>query len=151
KYTGTHLRSDYVMERQPAEVTIAGRSFARLDYTSPAAALHWTTLATQIRCHIVQFTFTSPDHALIEQLVTGMGDLKLPPEAAVSSGSGGGGDPVCIKDYANSANVLNRVDPLLTDRRFNPIPVRVIIDVKGRIRHIHFISSFPEQASTITN
>ncbi len=151
RYTGAHLRGDYVVERQPTEVTVAGHSFVRLDYTSPAAELHWATLATQIRCHTVQFTFTSPDPAVVAELVARMVELKLPLEAGLSGGSGGGGEPVCIKDYASGANVLNRVDPMLTDRRFNPIPVRVIIDVKGHVRHIHFVSSFPEQARIITD
>jgi hypothetical protein len=149
-YAGSHLRADYVVERQPAQVTIAGRSFVRLDYGSPAATLHWAILATQIRCHTVQFTFTSADPAVIEQLVAGMNELQLPAEAGLSSGAGGEGTPVCVSDYANSGQVINRVDPLLTDRRYNPIPVRVIIDVHGRIKHIHFISSFPEQAHIIT-
>jgi hypothetical protein len=43
------------------------------------------------------------------------------------------------------------VDPIFTNRRYNPIPVRVVIDVNGEVKHIHFISSFPEQAKTITD
>jgi hypothetical protein len=148
-YTGSHLRADYVVVRQPTEVKIAGHSFVRLDYTSPVAALHWATLATQIRCHTVQFTFTSSDPALIEHLVAGMSAMKLPPEAGLSSGAGGDGAPLCVKDYASGGNVLNRVEPIFTERRYNSIPVRVVIDVNGKVKHIHFISSFAEQAKTI--
>jgi hypothetical protein len=150
-YTGSHLRADYVVERQPAEVKIAGHSFVRLDYGSPVAALHWAVLATQIRCHTVQFTFTSTDPQVIEHLVTEMSTLKLPPEAGLASGAGGGEAPLCVKDYASGGNVLNRVDPIFTDRRYNPIPVRVVIGVNGSVKHIHFISSFPEQAKTIAD
>src|SRR4051812_2123340 len=39
---------------------------------------------------------------------------------------------------------LNRVDPILTDRRFNSIPVRFVIDTSGKVKFIHFISSFPD-------
>lgn len=151
KYTGSHLRADYEVERQPAELRIAGHSFVRLDYVSPVAMLHWATLATQIRCHIVQFTFTSPDPKLIERLVAGMGEIKLPPEAGLTSGSGDDGAPICVRDYTSGGNVLNRVDPILTDRRYNSIPVRVVIDVHGKVKHIHVISSFPQQARTITD
>jgi hypothetical protein len=150
-YTGSHLRADYVVERQPAEVKIAGHSFVRLDYASPVAALHWATLATQIRCHTVQFTFTSTDPALIERLVAQMSAMKLPPEAGLSSGGGGDGEPICIKDYASGGNVLTRVEPMLASPRYNPIPVRVVIDVKGKVKHIHFISSFSEQAKNIAD
>jgi hypothetical protein len=150
KYAGSHLRADYIVERQPSQVNVAGHSFVRLDYMSPVAALHWTVLATQIRCHTLQFTFTSTDLDLIEHLVAGMGSMKLPAEAG-GSGAGGGAAPICIEDYATGGNLLNRVDPIFTDRRYNPIPVRVVIDATGRIKHIHFISSFPEQARTITD
>jgi hypothetical protein len=37
------------------------------------------------------------------------------------------------------------------DHRFNPIPVRLIIDRYGRVKHIHIISAFPEQAKIITD
>jgi len=148
-YTGSHLRADYVVERQPTEVRIAGHSFVRLDYVSPVARLHWAVLATQIRCHTVQFTFTSTDPELTEHLVKEMSAMKLPPEAGLASGAGGGNAPLCVKDFASGGNVLNRVDPIFTDRRYNPIPVRVVIGANGSVKHIHFISSFPEQAKTI--
>lgn len=148
-YTGSHLRADAKVERPPTEVTVAGHSFARLDYVSPVTELHWTVLATQIRCHSVQFTFTSTDPKVIQQLVSQMSGMVLPVEAGLSSGKGGGPVPLCIKDYASGGNVLNRVDPILTDRRFNSIPVRVVIDTSGKVKHSHFISSFPEQARVI--
>jgi hypothetical protein len=150
-YAGSHLRADYRVERPPAEVKVAGRSFVRLDYVSPATELHWAVLATQIRCHTLEFTFTSSNPEVIEHLVAGMGEMKLPGEAGVSSGQGGGAAPLCVKDYASGGNVVNRVDPIFTDRRFNSIPVRVVIDTGGKVKHIHFISSFPEQARTITD
>jgi hypothetical protein len=150
-YTGSHLRADYAVERQPAEVKIAGHSFVRLDYVSPVATLHWAMLATQIRCHTVQFTFTSTDPKLIEGLVAGMSAMKLPPEAGLSSGAGGDEAPICVKDYARGGNVLNRVEPIFANPRYNPIPVRVVIDVNGKVKHIHFISSFPEQAKTLAD
>jgi hypothetical protein len=151
RYAGSHLRADYTVERPPTAVNIAGRSFVRLDYFSPVTELHWAVLATQIRCHTVQFTFTSVDPKVIESLVGGMGAMQLPTEAGLSSGKDGDATPLCLKDYAAGGNVLNRVDPIFSDRRFNAIPVRVVIDATGKVKHIHFISSFPEQARTITD
>jgi hypothetical protein len=138
-FTATHLRADNHVERPPTEVTIAGRSFARLDYVSPVTELHRTLLVTQIRCHTVQFTFTSTDPGVIDRLVTGMQKMTLGADA-----------PLCIKDYATGTHVLNRVDPILTDRRFNSIPVRVVIDTAGKVKFVHIISAFPDQARTIT-
>jgi hypothetical protein len=64
---------------------------------------------------------------------------------------GGGAVPVCIRNYAQSENVIERVDPVFTQRRFNPVPVRIIIDKEGNVKHIHFLSAFPDQAKAITD
>jgi hypothetical protein len=134
--TGSPLRADYVVEHPPTEVTVAGRSFARLDYYSPVTELHRTVLATQIRCHAVQFTFTGTSPQVIDQQIAAMQGMKF-----------GATSPLCVQGY-NS--VLTRVDPIITDRRFNSIPVRVVIDTSGKVKFIHFISAFPDQARAIT-
>jgi len=149
KYAKETLAPDYTVERQPTEVRIADHTFARFDYMSSVAGLHWYVLATEIRCHMVQFVFTSRDTQLLETLIRDMNKLKLPAEADPSSGAGGGDYPVCIKDYATPENVISRTDPVLTENRFNPIPVRIIIDKNGKVKHIHFISAFPEQSKAI--
>jgi hypothetical protein len=149
-YTKDHLNSDYKVEQPPTEVRIANHSFVRLDYGSPVAELHWHVLATQIRCHVVQFIFTSRDTELAEQLIREMNQIKLPAEAGTSSGAGGGDVPTCIKDYASGENVLESVDPFFAERRFNPVPVRIIIDKEGKVKHIHFLSAFPGQAGAIS-
>jgi hypothetical protein len=46
---------------------------------------------------------------------------------------------------------VEKEDPIFSERRFNPIPVRVIIDKEGKVKHIHFLSAFPEQAKAITD
>jgi hypothetical protein len=56
---------------------------------------------------------------------------------------------VCIKNYASDANVIERVEPVLTQQRYNAIPVRIIIDKDGKVKHIHFLSAFPEQQKVI--
>jgi Gram-negative bacterial TonB protein C-terminal len=150
-YTKNHLNADYEVEQPPTEVHIANHSFIRFDYFSPVAELHWHVLATQIRCHVVQFVFTSRDTDLIENLIQQMNTMKLPTETNPTSGTGGGDAPVCIKDYARGENVVEREDPILAERTFNPVPVRIIIDKEGKIKHIHFLSAFPSQAKSITD
>jgi hypothetical protein len=138
-FTRNHLQADYKVTRAPTQITLAGHSFVRFDYFSPVAGLHWYVLATQIRCHIVQFVFTSRDMKLLGQLLEGVASVKLSGEEV----------PVCIKDYASPENLVERVDPILTGRKFNPIPVRVIIDKEGRVKHTHILSAFPEQSKAI--
>jgi hypothetical protein len=150
-YTKEHLIPDYKVEEPPVVLRIANHSFVRFDYGSPVAELHWNVLATQIRCHVVQFIFTSHDTELAEQLIRAMNQIKLPAEAGATSGAGGGNVPTCIKDYASGENVLESVDLVFAERRFNPVPVRIIIDRKGKVKHIHFLSAFPDQAKAITD
>jgi Gram-negative bacterial TonB protein C-terminal len=150
-FTKDHLIADNKVEQPPTPVTIAGHSFIRFDYGSPIAELHWHVLATQIRCHVVQLVFTSRDTTLAESLIQQMNKMILPAEAGAIAGTGGGDVPVCIKDYANDENIIEREDPVFAERRFNPVPVRIIIDKEGKVKHIHFLSAFPEQAKAITD
>lgn len=145
------LRPEYQVERQPKVVNIANHSFIRFDYVAPVADLHWYVLATEIRCHALEFVFTSRDPALLEALIEQMNKMKLPAETDPVSGTGGDDVPVCIKDYASSKNLIHKVDPVITDRKFNPIPVRIIISKTGKVKHIHFLSAWPQQAEIITN
>ena len=150
-YRKDRLNAEYEVEQPPQLVTIAGHSFVRLDYASTLAKLHWHVLATQIRCHVVQFVFTIRDTKLMKSLIQEMDKMTLPAEAGPISGGDGGNVPVCIKDYASGANLLERVDPVFTEHRFNAVPVRIIIDREGRVRHIHFLSAFPDQARAVTD
>jgi hypothetical protein len=141
------LTADYKLERQPAEVKIAGHTFYRMDYMSPVAELHWYTLTTEIRCHAVEFTMIGQDTALLEALVQKLDKLRT----SENPESPAGEPPVCVKDYATGDNVALRVDPVLTDRKFNAIPVRITIDKNGKVKHVHVISAFREQAKAITD
>jgi hypothetical protein len=150
-YSKDHLQADYTVEMPPTQTKIAGRSFTFFAYWSPAAQLHWYVIATEIRCHAVQIVLTSRDTKLLESLILDMNKMKLPAEASPTAGTGGGAVPVCIKDYARDENVIARVDPVFTEHRFNAVPVRIIIDREGKVKHIHFLSAFPDQAKTITD
>ena len=149
-FTKDHLQAGHKLEMKPTEVSIGGRPFSFFSYWSPEANLHWYVLVTQIRCHAVQIMLSSLDTKLLESLMRGMDKMKLSADAGPTAGAGGGAVPVCIKDYANSRNLMYRVDPVLTEHRFNPVPVRIIINKEGKVKHIHFISAFPDQTTAIT-
>jgi hypothetical protein len=151
KYMKGHLQADYKMELEPTEDTIAGRSFTFFAYWSPVAELHWYVLATQIRCHTVELVLTSRDTKLLKSLTLEMNNMTLPEGAGSTAGTGGGAVPMCLKDYARADNVLERVDPVLTEYKSNPVPVRIIIDKEGKVKHIHFLCAFPDQARAITD
>lgn len=150
-YKKDNLQADYKMELQPSATRIGGRAFLFYAYWSPVAELHWYVLATEIRCHAIEIVLTSRDTKLLESLVLEMSKkMALPAEAGPTAGQGGGDVPVCIKDYARE-NVIERVEPVFTEHRFNAVPVRIIIDKQGKIKHTHFISAFPEQAKAIAD
>lgn len=135
------LSGDYRIEEAPAVVRIRDRLFVRFAYSSPGTGLHWYVLATEIRCHSVQFIYTSGDSALIRKLVRDFSRIAIQ----------GSPVPVCLRDYAGGSNVLQRVEPVLIEHRLNPIPVRIIIDREGKVRHLHFLSAFPSEAKSITD
>ena len=136
------LPSYYKLERDREEMRIGNATFSRYDYMSPVAGLHWYVFATEIRCHVVQFVFTSQDTKVLEQLVENLEQIAL---------RSGDDVPRCVEDYARPENVIYRVEPVLTDTKFNPIPVRVIIGKSGRVRHVHVISAFASQAPIVTD
>ena len=150
-YSKSHLQADYKVELPPTQTTIAGHPFTFFAYWSPIAEMHWYVLATQVRCHAVQFVLTSRDTKLLESLILDMNKMKLPEEAGPTAGTGGGAFPTCIKDYANDENVITRVEPVFTEHKFNPVPVRIIIDKQGKVKHIHCLSAFPDQAKAISD
>jgi hypothetical protein len=150
-YTKSHLQADYKLEFERMNTEIAGHAFASLAYWSPAAKLYWYVLATEIRCHTVEFVFMNRDPKVLESIVLQTSKMKLSKEASPIGGTGGDGVPVCIKDYASGENVIERVHPAFSEQRFNPVPVRIIIDKRGRVKHIHFLSAFPDQAKAISD
>jgi len=140
-YYQQHLGAEYRVERGPIPVRIANRDFVRLDYQSAVAGLHWHVLATEIRCHVVQFIFTGSSPKSMERLVENMKTMVQPIDSA----------PVCLKDFATPDMVVEREDPVFSEQRFNPVAVRIVIDREGRVEHIHFLSAFPEQAKSISD
>ncbi len=107
------------------------------------AGLHWYTLATEIRCHVVEFQFTTRDTALLNTLLQSLARLADLEEQTPA--------PVCVKTYASGDNVLLRPDPVFSSHKFNPIPARIIIDKYGKVKHIHVLSAFPDQIKSIND
>lgn len=141
-YTRTHLQPYYEVERTPSEMTLGKRRFARFDYRSNDAGLHWYVLATQARCHLVQFVYTGRDPKVLDALVHDLEKTSFGDDTAA---------PQCIANYAAGENVVSRVDPAPYTQKFNPIPVRLTIGTDGKVRHVHVLSAFPDQAKSITD
>jgi hypothetical protein len=147
--TRAHLdHSVYRVEEGPREMLLGQNSFVRFGYQSVIAGMHWTVYATEVRCHVVEFIFVSSNPLQMADLLKPMSSIGLPSAAGV--GTGGEQAPLCIKDYASADNILARVEPLPTEPRYNTVPVRIIIDRQGKVRHIHFLRAFPDQAKAIT-
>jgi hypothetical protein len=147
-YSKNNLLPDYKVERSPTQTMFGGRSVALFAYWSPVAQLHWYVLATQIRCHTVELVITTHDTKLLDDLVQSVSKISWPIEDTSTDGDN---SPACIKDYAREEEVITRVEPVFTEHRFNSVPVRIIIDKTGRVKHIHFLSAFPDQAKAITD
>ncbi|HVI08949.1 MAG TPA: energy transducer TonB [Candidatus Binatia bacterium] len=150
-YSKNHLQADYKLEMQPTQTQIGGRSFVFYAYWSPIAEIHWYVASTEIRCHTVQFILSSQNTRLLENLLLDMNKIKLPAGIGPNAGTGGGNDPVCIKDYAIDANMTRRVEPVFSERHFNAVPVRIIVDKDGKVKHIHFLSAYPDQSKAVTD
>jgi len=150
-YTKNHLAPEFQVELKPTQTAIGGKPFTFFAYWAPVGELHWYVLATEIRCHTVEIVLMNRDPKTLQELLLDMNKKLKLAEAASSGGTGGGNVPVCIKDYAKSENIIDRVDPVLTIPRHNAIPVRIIIDKEGKVKHIHVLSAFPEQEKAITD
>jgi hypothetical protein len=137
-------QSTLTIEKPAREVDNGGHSFARLDF-SGAGLLH-AVFATVIRCHVVTFEITTRDPQLLQSLSRRL-QLTLPP--ASSTENGGGEFPTCIKGYAESGNLVHKVDPVDVGARFTRVPARIIIDQQGRVKHVHVLNAFPDQARSV--
>jgi hypothetical protein len=122
----------------PIAATIAGHAFQRL--VIRGTPLSRVVLATEIRCHIVIFSFTGAEFERLETLAESLDRLSFEDGPAA---------PACVKGYATAQTIRQRLDPLPAGPRFVTIPVRVVISTKGMVRHIHVIRAYPEQRRSI--
>jgi hypothetical protein len=126
----------YEIDRGPNELTISGRTFHRLAYKAPRTGLQWRIFTTESRCHALTFTFTGTESAALDEAEKALANLTLADDA-----------PACVADYARD-HVVQKIPPSFPQRH-NTIPVRVIIDAEGKVRHAHLLRAFPDQSAAI--
>jgi hypothetical protein len=128
------------IDREPAEVSIAGRSGYRVDFSG--VGLFRSMFAIEIRCHIVMFNLTSRDRDLLASMVGSLDNLvpvrKQTPDAV----------PECVRDYA-SENVVHKVEPQAVGATSASIPLRLIVATDGSVRHVHVIHATAAQQQNI--
>lgn len=132
----TMVREQYEFENGPEQVTIAGRTFERLAYKGRRAKLYWRMFTTDTRCHALTFTFTGSDTAALDAAEKALAGLVLGKDA-----------PACVHGYARE-HVVQKTTPVF-QQRYNTIPVRLIVDAEGKVKHVHLLSAFPEQSEPI--
>lgn len=118
----------------PEAVEIAGHPFARLEYSS--ARIFHSIAATEIRCHILIFSFTSRDPDAVKNFIASIGKASLTPSSEW---------PACIQGYATAEHLLHRVNPAMVGPKFASVPLRIIINTQGKVVHVHPIAGSPEQ------
>jgi hypothetical protein len=128
--------ASFDVEPGAESVTIDGRAFSRLAYKSRHTPLRWRILSTDVRCHALTFTFSGGDEAALGAAEKALGGLALHDDG-----------PPCVRDYARE-HLVSKSDPGFR-QRYNTIPVRLIIDAEGNVKHIHLLSAFPEQSAAI--
>ena len=119
-------------------VSIAGLTFDRLDiHASPLSRI---VFASDIRCHVVIFIFTSADPGRLTALAASLDHLSLQTTPAA---------PACIKDYATPQTIRRRIEPAMAGPQFVKVPVRVLIGDDGKVTRIHVIRADPAQRLSI--
>ena len=133
------------IDREPSEMRIADRDVWRVDFSG--VGLYRAMFVTEIRCHLVSFNLTSREPELLPDLARSLDSLSY---ASGKRGAASASFPVCDKGYAAVENILQRVEPKdAPGPRFAPVPVRIIIDRDGMVKHIHVIHSSDEQRKSI--
>jgi Gram-negative bacterial TonB protein C-terminal len=131
------------IDHEAEETTISGARFTRLDYSG--VGLFRAMLVAESRCHFVSFNLTTNDPDVRASLAQSLNDLSMGDPADRPRPM-----PICVKDYATPERLLSRVNPTPAGPNYTSIPVRIIIGVDGRVRHIHVIRASAEQKESIT-
>ena len=134
---------EMTVDHKPEEMTVSGARFTRLEYSG--VGLFRAMLVAESRCHFVSFNLTTVDPDGLASLAQSLNDLSLgePADRARSV-------PICLKVYATPEHLLSRIEPASAGPKFTSVPVRIIIGVDGRVRHIHVIRASAEQRESIT-
>jgi hypothetical protein len=130
------------IDQAPSEVQIAGRRFARIDFSG--VGLFRSTLITKQRCHFLSFNLTAKSPELLSAMVLSLNNLgPVDDKEAARNG------PMCIGGYADADHLLTRVDPPAISPSFTPIPVRIVIAADGTVKHVHVIHATAAQRDGI--
>jgi hypothetical protein len=130
------------IDRPPAELHIAGRRFARIDFSG--VGLFRSTFITKLRCHFLSFNLTAKSPELLSALALSLNNLGPADDKETAKT-----DPVCIDGYANADNLLKRTDPPPVSPSFTSIPVRIVIGTDGTVKHVHVIHATAAQRAGI--
>jgi Gram-negative bacterial TonB protein C-terminal len=130
------------IDQEPLEKNIAGHLMQRIDFSG--VGLYRATFVTEIRCHFVSFNLTARSPELLTKLAMSLNDISTPAATGANPTA-----PLCVKDYAVAENLLKRVEPAVVGPRPRPIPVRIVIDSEGGVKHIHVIQASDEQRRSI--
>ena len=130
------------IDQEPSEANIAGHLMQRIDFSG--VGLYRATFVTEIRCHFVSFNLMARSPELLADLARTLSNLSAAEETAASPSV-----PLCVRDYAVSENILQRVEPAVVGPRFTSIPVRIVIDREGSVKHIHVIHASDEQRRSV--
>jgi hypothetical protein len=130
------------IDREPTEVKVKDRLFHRVDFSG--VGLYRATFTTEIRCHAVSFNLTARDPELLAELAASVHKL-----SSTRKRDSGSPVPYCIENYAVPENLLRRVQPTPVGPKFISIPVRLIVDMEGAVKHVHVIRATDEQRKSI--
>lgn len=128
------------IDREPAEVKVEDHVFYRVDFSG--VGLYRATFMTEIRCHAVSFNLTATSPELLENVARSIDSLSAYAGKAA-------GFPHCIENYAVPDNVVKRVEPVPVGPRFVPIPVRIVVDTAGAVKHVNVIRAGDDQRKNI--
>jgi hypothetical protein len=148
-----HLDASLSSPEDVSEIEIAGRRFARLDYSG--AGLDHAIFATQIRCHTVIFSITASRKETLDDLVRSLRSVSFNEHERRENPSRPDGSdrkwPRCVSESDFAPYIVHREDPVMTGPRYGSVPVRLIIGADGKLKHIHPIAGFPEQVKSVTD
>jgi hypothetical protein len=124
----------------PGTVAIAGHSFVKIRL--PGTPLSRLAFATDIRCHVVIFSFTGVEPGSLQQLAASLRRLSFDHAPAA---------PECIKGYATTQTIRREIEPAPAGPQFVKVPVRIVIGADGSVEHIHVIRAGAAQQRNIEN
>jgi hypothetical protein len=130
------------IDRPASDVALAGRAFTRVDFSG--VGLYRSTLFTQSRCHVLMFNLTANSAERLAALLPTLERI-----GAARAGTPAPPDPPCLRGHAVTANLVSKVDPPSQGPAFTPIPVRIVVDRDGDVRHVHVIRATREQRQGI--